>query len=165
MPVKSWSVGDVLTAADMDAWAVPLAAIKSADTARSNTTIANDPDLQVTVAASAQYDIRACIRYKGGTNGSSDAQFQINVPASSSGFWMIQRINISGLAVGFADANFGSPLNAGTNGTGNTMQAILSGSITTTNTGTVAVAWAQNISNGTATTVMANSTLVLQRIG
>jgi hypothetical protein len=169
MPIPTWSVGEVLSASDVNSWFVPLAAIKASDTGRSSTTVlAADPDLVLAAAASAQYDVRAVIRYKGGTNGSSDAQFQINVPSGASGFWIAQRQNISGGGgvIGFADQSFGAALNAGTSGTGNTQQIIISASVTTSaSTGNITVLWAQNTSSGTATTVMTGSYIVAQRIG
>lgn len=166
MAVKQWSVGDVLAAADMNAWTVPLASVKPSDTGRANTTsVTADPDLRVTVAAGASYEIRCIVRYKGGANGSSDMQCTITVPASSSGFFVLNRINISGLAVGFDDGNFGTAKNVATNGTGTTMQLLIAASLTTTNSGTVAFAWGQAQSSGTATTVIAGSTITAQRIG
>ena len=63
MTVKQWSAGDVLTAADMDAWAVPLAAFKTANTDRTTTTMSGDPDLTVSVAASAWYFVDAFLVY------------------------------------------------------------------------------------------------------
>jgi len=151
----------------MNVWTVPIAAIKPSDTARNTTvTLTADPDLVIAVAANTIYDVRIVLRYKGGANGSSDAQFQVNVPSGSTGFYMIQRINISGLAVGFTDSGFGSPVNAGTNGTGNTEQAIITASVNTSSTaGNITLLWAQNTSSGTNTTVMANSFMVAQRIG
>ena len=165
MPVKNWNVGDVLAAADMNAWTVPLAVFKPADTARTSTTTAtNDPDLQVSVAASATYAIRVVIQYKGGTNGSSDAQFQINAPASSSGFAVHIRHQIVSLTFTSDQVGLGSPSNWGTNGTGVIECGTIDALVTTTASGTLAVAWSQNTSSATATTVLANSYLIAQRI-
>ena len=63
MTVKQWSVGDVLTAADMNVWAVPLAAFKTANTDRTTLTASGDPDLTVSVAASAWYSVDAYLVY------------------------------------------------------------------------------------------------------
>src|SRR5262249_38108748 len=145
------------------------AAVKPADTGRNTNIVpSNDPDLQFQVAANASYDLTAVVQYKGGTNGASDAQFQINVPASTTGFVLAYRLTISGLtlsalAVAFAS---GPASTAGTNGPANTLPLLIKASLSTAGTaGTCALAWAQNTSSGTNTTVMAGSVLMSQRIG
>lgn len=169
MATKQWNVGDVLTASDMNVWTVPIATIKPADTGRNTTTtLTADPDLVIAVAANTIYDVRFLIRYKGGTNGSSDLSMQINVPSGSTGFWVALRDDISAPTgpPGFVDSAFGSALNFATNGTGNTQQALLFASVNTAGTaGNISLLWAQHISNGTNTTLMANSFMVAQRIG
>jgi hypothetical protein len=166
--VKQWAVGDVLSAADMNAWTVPLVAVKPADTGRNTTTTPTaDPDLQVAVAAGATYQVTATIQYKGGGNGGSDAKFGISAPASSTGFMIVTRQQITSFPTTTTDWNaLGGVSNAGTNGTGNTLPCRIDAVVTTAGTaGNISVIWAQNTSNGTNTTVIANSTLVAQRIG
>ena len=168
MAVKSWNVGDVLSAADMNAWTVPLAVVKPSDTGRNSTTTPTaDPDLTVPVAAGASYEVRATIQYKGGTNGASDAQFGISAPASSTGFSIVTRQQITSFPTTTTDRNaLGAVSNAGTNGTGNTLPCRIDAQVTTAGTaGNVAVIWAQNTSSGTNTTVIAGSCIVAQRIG
>src|SRR5215831_533880 len=168
MAVKSWNVGDVLSAADMNAWTVPLAVVKPSDTGRNTTTTpAADPDLTLPVAAGASYEVRATIQNKGGTNGSSDAQFGLSAPSGSTGFVIVTRQQITLFPTTTTDRNaLGSVSNAGTNGTGNTLPCRIDAVVNVGGTaGNVAVIWAQNTSSGTNTTVITNSALVAQRIG
>ena len=168
MAVPTWTPGQVLTSGDVNSWFVPVTAVKPADTGRNTTTtMTADPDLQVSVAANCNYHVKAIIQYKGGTNGASDAQFTITVPASSTGFYLAIRRQITGpLTTNIDWTAFGSATNAGTNGTGVTLPLVLEASLTTAGTaGTVAVGWAQNTSNGTNTTVIAGSQLIVQRTG
>jgi len=167
VPVKSWNVGDVLSAADMNAWTVPLAAIKPSDTQRNNTTsVTNDPDLQLSLAAGAVYLVEALVQYKGTTTGNSDIKFTINAPGGATGFWIDIREGIVGFANVLSATNaFGVTDNAGTNGTANLEPLFLKASVTTVGAGTLAFAWAQNTSNATNTTVTAGSILSAQRIG
>jgi len=165
--IPVWAVGQVLAAADVNNWFIPIAAVKPADTGRNTNIVpSNDPDLQFQVAANASYDLTAVVQYKGGTNGASDAQFQINVPGSTTGFVLAYRLTISGLTLSALAVAFGTAFNAGTNGTGNNLPLLIKASLSTAGTaGTVALAWSQNTSSGTNTTVMAGSVLTVQRIG
>ena len=167
MAIPVWAAGQVLSASDVNSWFVPLVAIKPSDTARTSTTsITNDPDLQVTLAANAIYQITGSLEYKGGTNGSSDIQIQVNGPSGCTGFWGAVRLQITSFPTTTAIVNpFGNNVNAGTNGTGNPQPFFIHGSCTTTTAGTLAIAWAQNTSSGTATTLIGGSLLVAQRIG
>jgi len=168
MAVPVWAVGQVLSASDVNTWFVPLAAIKPADTGRSsNTTVTADPDLQLAVAANATYEVTAIIQYKGGTNGSSDAQFQLTVPTGTTGFVVVTGVQITSFpTTRIVVAAFGVSVNAGTSGTGNPQGLIIKATVVTAGTaGTLAVAWAQNTSSGTATTVTANSQLTARRTG
>lgn len=79
MPIPTWSVGQVLAAADVNSWFVDLAAFKAANTVRNNATQTADPDLVVSLAASASYDVRCQLLYTGIINWS------FTVPAASTG--------------------------------------------------------------------------------
>jgi hypothetical protein len=168
MAVPVWAVGQVLSASDVNTWFVPITVVKPSDTGRNTTTtMTADPDLTLAVATNSTYEVRALIQYKGGTNNSSDAQFTITAPASSTGFFIGVRRQITGpLTSGIDWTALGGAMNAGTNGTGTVLPLILTATVTTAGTaGNIAVAWAQNTSNGTNTTVMAGSQLILQRTG
>ncbi len=166
MAVHVFNVGDVLAANDVNQWLTPLAAVKPNDTGRSTLSITNDPDLQLTLAASASYYVEAFIQYKGPTNGSADIQFQVNAPGSASGFWGITRLQITSFPLTtIVTTGFGLAVNAGCNGTSNLLPAFIRASVTTAAGGTLAIAWSQNSGPSGTSTVLAGSTLVAQRIG
>ena len=161
-----FSVGDVLAAADVNTWLAPLGALKGSDTGRSTLTMSNDPDLQLTLLANATYHVEAVIQYKGPANGTADVQFQINAPASATGFWAITRLQITSFpTTTIVTAGFGTAVNAGCNGTSNLLPAFIKACVTTVGGGTLAVAWAQNSGPSGTTTVTAGSQLMAQRIG
>ena len=166
MAVKQWSVGDVLSAADLNVWTVPIVATKTVDTGRNTTTtMTADPELQISVAAGASYAVEAVAAYKGGTNGSSDMQCTLTVPAGTTGFFQCFRRLVSGLSFAGDYKAFGAASDAATNGTTQNQVVLIKSIVTTAGTaGTVAFSWAQNTSNGTNTTVLTGSSLVAQRI-
>lgn len=168
MSIPTWVPGEVLASADVNTWFVPLAVVKSSDTGRaSTTTLTADPDLQLALAASSQYQFDMRILYKGGTNGSSDMQFSVSGPTGMGGHYWMMRHQISSLTLNDVLVNsFPTTVNIGTNGTGNPIAIFVSGCLTTGGTaGTIAFNWAQNTSNATATTVMASSYICARRIG
>jgi hypothetical protein len=166
MSIPTWSPGEVLTSSDVNSWFVPLAAVKAGDTGRaSNTSVTNDPDLQLSLVGGATYEYRMAIIYKGFTNGSSDMQAQVNAPASATGFSFFLRHQITSLTFNdVLNTTFGVAVNVGTNGTSNVICLNIWGTVVTSGAGTLAFAWAQNTSSGTATTVMATSALLAQRL-
>jgi hypothetical protein len=162
MPIPTWSVGQVLAAADVDNWFVPLAAYKTGSTNRSTTPVIADPDLALTVAASAVYDVTAVIVYSAIT-GTTGLNWVFAVPAGASGFFG-GMLNVSG--VGFA--NVGNQWTTGeVAGTpASTIQSIfISGTLVMSSTaGTFSFNWASN-TGGNTVTVQTGSKLIAQRIG
>ena len=167
MAVKSWNPGDVLTAADMDAWAVPLAAIKAGDTSRtSTTTLANDPDLSLTYAGPASYRFWLFLDYEGGTAGASDLKFTFVVGSGTLRWTGVYTLAVGGPSP--ATIQTGSTLAAAaTAGTvpPNLEAVTLQGTLVTTAPGTLTLQWAQNTSSATSTILHAQSAMVLDRIG
>src|SRR5215475_1880308 len=97
MSAKQWAVGDVLSAADMNTWTVPVIVVKPSDTNRNTTTtLADDPDLQLPLAGGATYDINSLIIYSGSPSGSGDLKYTFSVPSGSSGRYSPIRQNLSG---------------------------------------------------------------------
>ena len=168
MTVKNWNPGDVLNAADMNAWTVPLIGLKASDTPRaSNTTQANDPDLIVSVAANASYRFLLWLNYEGGTQGSSDLKLGLAVPASSTARGSSTYVNSSGGSVVESYYTSGGAAQVpGTNGAGNIRGYRMVGTlITGASSGSLAVSWAQNTSSGTATILHTGSVLEVWRVG
>lgn len=167
MPIPTWNVGQVLSPADVNSWFVPLAAYKPSLTARTSTTaVTNDPDLALTVAASAVYSVEGLLFYQGGTTGSSDFKFGWNAPSGALFYWGAVYLGGGSLAVTVsAQQAVGDTLIANTNTTSSQYHLQLSGTlITSASGGTFALAWAQGTSSGTSTTLLARSRLVLQEI-
>jgi hypothetical protein len=166
--VKSWNVGDVLSAADMNAWTVPIIVSKSVATSRNTTTtMTNDPDLQLPVASSAVYDINGCLFYTGNAT-SADFKFTFSLPSGAGGYYFPCRQNLSGNFTGSFGNQWTDTATANTTGTGvaNLMVVFIKGFLSTAGTaGNFTLQWAQNTSNGTGTTVKENSFISAQRIG
>ena len=58
-----WSVGQVLAAADVNSWFIPKVGYKASSTNYTTTSFVADPDLQVSLAASAVYEMRVVLIY------------------------------------------------------------------------------------------------------
>jgi hypothetical protein len=173
MTVKSWSVGDVLTASDMNVWTVPVAAVKPSTTGRaSTTTMTNDPDITLAVAANAIYEVVGLFLIDGASMAvSTDPggfKWTFTVPAGVTGSYFYGHNNLSAGFAGAFPAQWTDTASGNTTGssTANTQNVAIIGVLNTAGTaGSLTLQWAQNTSSGTNTHVQANSYLRLQRIG
>lgn len=174
MAVKQWNIGDVLTAADLDAWTVPVAAIKPSNTSRNTTTtVSDDPDLTLAVAASSTYAVTGVVFYDGPSAGTGDIKWTFSVPTSATGQYQVVHQNISGNTAGMWQVNWTDGPNlvttqANTQGTGspNILAMTFNGLLAVAGTaGNLTFRWAQNTSNGTNTRVYQQSYFVARRIG
>jgi hypothetical protein len=85
MAAPVWSVGQVLTASDVNTWFVPLAAYRTSNSAQvKNTTLTPDPVLFVPVAANAIYEFR-CYLNAASASTTSGMSMTFTVPAGSGG--------------------------------------------------------------------------------
>ena len=163
MGVPTWTVGEVLAAADVNAWFVPLAAVKAADTARaSTTTLAADPGLTTAIAASATYDVNLVLFY----NGPSGAGFKwdFSVPAGATFPYLQSYVNGAGTLV-LQESSPGGTQYGETTGTASTLAVLISGTLTTSTTvSPFSLLWAQSTSNATATTLQQYSKMTLRRV-
>jgi hypothetical protein len=144
---------------------------KPANTDRpSTTTFADDPDLTIQLEANSTYYIRMAIKYAALSAAAIKTQW--TVPAGATG---------SRSAVG---PGTGVTLDADSGGTGrwgihnypttvvygtrnsatNLCSATEESTIFTTSAGTLALTWAQNASNATATRVAAGSTMLILKL-
>ena len=153
MAVKVWNVGDVLTAADMNVWTVPIEAAKASGTTRTTVTLATDPDLQITLAANAAYDISCIVSYNTGANG-VNSTFVIPSGASAA---MVTYNGPGGQGAG----NWTGTMVFNSSTTGSILYI---GRITTTNSGTLGYQWASN-TGATSLTINTNSFLRADRVG
>lgn len=169
----TWSVGEDITAADLQImsddlnalWTQPFARKTATESVTSSTTLQNDDALSVAVAASTTYHVECVLLYDGATAG--DLKVGFTAPASAS---------FEGIAVGpsptaassaddvTAYVVLGTANNFGALGTGTTTALKINGVITTSGSGTLQLQWAQVASSGTATRVFANSYLMLRRV-
>lgn len=167
MPIPVWSVGQVLSAADVNSWFVPVVTVKNADTSRNNTTSpTNDPDLKLPLKAGCTYAISGVIFYSGPSAGSSDIKFTFNPPPGNNGQYFVGHQNLSSQFAGAFQNSWLDVVTANTNGVTTIMCLAIQGINTIgSSDGNLQFQWAQNTSNATNTIVKAQSYLVAQRIG
>jgi hypothetical protein len=177
-----FTVGQVIGAADVNSWFVPLAAYKASDTSRSNvTTRSADPDLQLSLAASATYDIRCYISYQTGNTAGIGVNFAFTFTGGTPGgrWGAIYRVSgdtgttTNAGPAGAVDFNWtGTAVSAGTwnpaatPGDGHSHSIMIEGTAIIGGTaGTLSFSWAQDTSNATALVVQSGSKLIAQRVG
>jgi hypothetical protein len=155
----------VLAAADVNTWFVEQAVVKpTGQSVTSSTTIVNDIDLVLPVAANATYRIECFISFVAATGG--DLKFTWAVPAGASMFYQAE--HNEGGTTGLVNSVITySDLNTIQAAGGNSVvQAVgIKGNLLTVSTaGNLQLQWAQNTSSATATTVRARSHLMMRRI-
>jgi hypothetical protein len=158
MPVPTWTVGEVLAAADVNTWFVLLSAVATSDQSITNNTAGvNDNALALAVAASSTYQVDLYIRCNGPSSNSFACEF--TAPAGSA-------LSASTAAAGTQDIPLSVAfVGVATSGTGTDVSFPLTGTLVTGgSSGTLQFIWAQLGSSGTATTRRARSRLTLRRI-
>jgi hypothetical protein len=167
MPIPTWVDGNPLPASDINAWFVPRAAVRtSTQSVTSSTVLVNDNQLSVTVDANAVYDVRLFYHYT--ANAASDIQIAFTQPAGSTHSNTYLHGFTVGAVSGTDDAISAAATNPALGGIGSGTDAALQWEsvLTTAGTaGTLQVQFAQATSGATATSVLAGSKLILQRIG
>jgi hypothetical protein len=165
MAPPTWSVGQVLTADDVNTWLVGKAIDKASDQqVVSSTTLVNDTALVLAVAANATYKFECWLVYIA-TVG-ADIKWTWSVPASAALGYSAIYDAASGGAFGNDDALADTDTPAA-QGSSPTVTAILmKGKLTVAGTaGNFQLKWAQNSSNSSATHVRTTSYITLDRIG
>lgn len=168
MPVPTWSVGQVLAAADVNSWFIPLSAIKTADqSVTSSTTPVSDTELFVPLVATGSYQFECFLYFEGGAAGSSDIKWKWIIPTGSTMRYTWTGWNNTGSVARSGDGQVaGDTPSSASAGVGNTHGVIMIGTVVVgTNAGNLQLQWAQNVSSATSTVVHAQSCLVLRRIG
>lgn len=170
MGIPVWSVGQVLSAADVNTWFVPQAIIKPSDEAITTTVLQNDNDLFVALAANASYSFELALWTTGAAITAGDVKVAMTWPSGSTGMWFadgfvlasgtptaalthIETTSGTAHALG-VDASAGSPVR-------------ISGSVKTSGTsGSLVLQWAQQTGNvSIPTDVKIGSKMVVQRTG
>ena len=166
MPLPTWSVGQILAAADVNTWFIPRVAYKTSAEHRSSTTLAPDAQLTVPVDASAIYEVYCYLVYNGATTP-GDLKFQWNIPSLA-----IFNLQGDGYNVAANDQastalqSTAQPFNMSCSGTGVIRNVSFNGTLATAATsGWFALTWAQNSASTTDTIIFTGSCTVLRRIG
>lgn len=151
---------------------LPLFAAKSGSTDRTSTTaVTADPELQVELEASAEYEFSFMLRIGGNQTGRID--IQMTTPAGATGSYSCTRL----VSTATADSGDATEVRSSTRISYNvettfspistSAHQVLIGTgrvITSSTAGTFSIDWAQNVSNATATTMHSDSFIKFTRI-
>jgi hypothetical protein len=164
LAIPTWTVGQVLTASDVNTWFVPLYAQKTANTSRaSSTTLTADPHLIVAMAASATYDLTCLFDYE--ADAANDMKFQFTLPAGGTMNYNYCGWGTTDLFTNNAGNGSGTVPTIGGGGAGVARGVTIMGNIVTSSAGNLGVNWAQNSSGGVATIWHTSSYMKLVRVG
>jgi len=175
-----YSVGQVVGAADVNSWFLPLAAYKAGITNRSNTTSRTaDPDLALAIPAGTVYAITCYLSYSTGATSGIGLAFGFTSWSGVSGHWGAA-YRVSGDAASASNAgNSGTPDflwtdfagsggqwgAAATPGDSKYHAVLIQGTfINGGAAGTLSVNWAQDSSNATNLGLSAGCNLIARRI-
>ncbi len=163
-----FSVGDVLTASDINAWLAPIAGVKSANqivnSGNTGTTFVNDADMRFAAAANSVYEFHAYVRFASPTG--ADWKSSFTVPAGAAAHF--QRVGRDGGGTFSGDSEFLDSDTVTSQGRGAsvlTNTQFMGVLITAGTAGNLIFQWAQNTSNAGNTTLYQYSYLTARRIG
>lgn len=166
MPLPTWSVGQVLAAADVNTYFIPRVAYKSVAEHRSNTTLAADAQLALTADASAVYKIDCYLNYNGATTP-GDLKLQWNIPSGAVFTMQGNGYNVAANdQASTALLSTAQPFNFSCTAGAVVRNVSFTGTLATSTTaGSFALTWAQNTASGTDTIIFTGSYMALWRIG
>jgi hypothetical protein len=164
MAVPVWATNQVLLASDVNTWFVPLAAYKTSATGRTSTTLVIDPDLQITLAASAVYDVHAAIIHQT-TGGSSAFSFAWTSPTLVSSTYAATYAQPGPVIAGWGHGFDGTAVAVAASD--NLVHGInIMGTVTVSSTGgTFGLSWAAATASSGTVSVLTGSLLTARRIG
>jgi hypothetical protein len=166
--MKNFTAGEVLTESDLDVYCVnSIGAVKtSTESVTSSTTLQDDNDLTVTVAANSTYEVSCFLKYDG--PAAADLKIQFSVPASAAFEYGVVKLQSGASDATSVAHEFGSQAGStivGTIGSGTNAACRVVGTLEVAGTaGTFKLQWAQNTSDPTAVRVWARSFLICRRI-
>ena len=142
---------------------------KTGDTARSSTTThADDPHLTLTVAASAVYELDCGLYYVSSSQTAGDFKAQFSAPSGAAlqaGVYTFAAASTAATDDLVTCITLTTSMSCGVVLTADPYNPCqVSGLLTTSSAGTFKVQWAQNASSATATTLKANSYMILRRV-
>jgi len=166
--------GDIIYAGDVNDWR-PVTAVKAALTGRNSTTTNSaDPDLSVSLLASATYDFTLKLFLSSAANAAGDWRGALTWTGTASVSYGALAL-VTAIASGGSGDLIASPATrldssspgldflAGCSTAG--MLAVIHGRIVCTTVNTLTLAWSQRTSNGNDTRVLEGSSLTAYRIG
>ena len=166
MGIPTWTSGEVLVASDVNSWFVPLAAYKASLTTYSSTTLADDSDLQVSMAANSIYSVDITLFYD--TAAATDVAMKIGAYGPASVAFSLTSVGsiLSGQTTspGLLTQSSASGVLHTPGGGSVTIGAVLGGIVTTSSTaGTFGLEFAEDTASNPVS-VLANSRLIAWRI-
>lgn len=165
MAVPTYVDGQVLAAADVNSWFMPLGAYKTSDLGRATTSPSADPDLSVSVAASAVYSVQCVLFFKGSL---IDVQIQWHfaIPSGSAGGMYYASYFTSGSGQLSIEADQWGDNHTSVASTTSVVYPIqIDGTLATSTTAGTFALWWGGVSTTPTVTLTARSKLVLTRLG
>jgi hypothetical protein len=144
---------------------------KAATTSRNTTTtLANDPDLAVTISATGTYEVYCQLFFYGTTTGTQGFKYLLTYSATAGAADFYSAVGaLNSSAIAYAGNLFvgGIASATGTMSTGSATpdHLLLSGTINCTATGTLNLQWAQATSSANNTNLSAGSRMSVRKIG
>lgn len=169
MGIPVWSVGQVLSASDVNTWFVPQAVYKPGDEPITTTVLQNDNDLQAAVASDAEYLFEILLHVTGAALTAGDIKIAMTWPSGASGMWMADGYLVNGTVTAtiiHVETTSGTSHNLGVDASNGTPVRI-SGSVKTASTsGSLILQWAEVTGNASIPTeVKTGSKMTVQRVG
>jgi hypothetical protein len=163
--VPTWSVGQVLTASDVNTWLVPAEAVKQNDQSTTSASVANDNELLLSVAANAEYRFECWLSWVGVV--AAGIQWTWTVPSGAGLVYQPLHNEGGGTGLNNSATTYADTDTVTAVGTSPTVAAVLmKGTLQTgSSSGTIRLKWGQGTANGSATHVRSLSCLELQRSG
>jgi hypothetical protein len=145
-----------------------LAATKSADTTKSNQTLANDADLSITITQTGTYTFEIFLAFYEAVGGTGGFQFDLNGGGATIGAILFGTSGFSNATVALAGATAANAAQAFATiqtSASSPSWCVASGQVSFSATGTFTLRWAQNTTSVNVTTLKANSFMQLVKVG
>lgn len=141
----------------------PLQVIKPGDQSYTTTSLQNDTDLVLPVAANTSYLVNIFLVYEGGTAGSADMKVGMSLPSGATFRAANFGMNASGGTTGSNAVIDNATITGQTNGAGTVRSLTLTGTLVTgSSAGNFQLQACQNSSSATAVKIHGQSSMWLQ---
>lgn len=159
--MANFAAGDKPTASQVNDLAPRFVRKTVNESLTTNTTIQNDDELVIAVAASTNYEVDCYLIWN--SPAAADFKLQWSTPAGVSGYWTPTTQNLAAGAGTVYQGALAWATQAQLEGQGADTFTRISGVLTTTAAGNLQLQWAQNAASGT-TTVGAHSFIKLTKV-